>query len=249
MIAYIRETGLLTDALIRAYVAAQQIQIDRDFGPIWNVKDECVFVPPGSVIPDGARQVIFKDRSDQTDATGYHTGTGTPVAFVFAQDCIDDGIAWAVTASHETLEMLADPLCSRTQRVTIDGVTWDYAWEVCDAPEDDAFAYAINGIHMTDFVLPNWFIPDAPGPYSFRDALRAPLALAEGGYIGRREVAPSPGTWAQVFADKPGPRQRKGPLSRTMRRFAAAATAPKVPAVFRTLILKEFPLRFHQQLV
>lgn len=224
IIAYLRETSCLTDPLVMAYVAAQQIQIDRDFRPLWpGDQVECLFVPPGGNIPDGAWQVLLLDNSDMAEALGYHDATGpggAPRSKVFVADDLRNGVNWTVTASHETLEMLADPQIDQTTQATIDGVTYEYPMEVCDCCEDDQFAYPINGVHLTDFALRSWFNPNDAGPYTFRGTVNAPLTLADGGYTGRREVAPMAGLWSQVFAQGVrGARTVKGPASRTMRRF------------------------------
>ena len=215
-IAYVRDTSLLTDDLVSAYVAAQQIQIDRDFSPHWGIGATCIFVRPGATVPPGAWQVWFQDKTTLAGALGFHTDDGFPKSYVFVKDCLDDGLAWTVTASHETLEMLADPTINLTRDA--DGFT--YALEVCDAPEDDSYAYPVNGIHMSDFVLPSWFDPNGSAPFTFRNTISKPLTLAPGGYIGRRQ---GDGPWSQVMADgRIGRRAVKGPSSRTKRRFNGA---------------------------
>jgi hypothetical protein len=222
-IAFIRETSQLTDASVRVYVAAQQIQITRDYEPIWGGDAKCLFIPKGSTIPKGCWQCVLLDHSDQADALGYHdiTSDGLPIMKVFVADDMADGLAWSVTASHEVLEALGDPTIDNTIPVTVDGISYQYARELCDACEDDQFAYGIDGVQMSDFVTPAWFDPDGVEPFSFRRVVHAPFALAEGGYIGLREVAPVAGEWTQKFAQgTPGARTIKRPTSRTVRRFS-----------------------------
>jgi len=215
-LAYVRDTDVITDAMIASYVAAQQIQITRDFAPLWGINATCVAVPTGAVIPAGAYQIWFKDHTDQDDALGYHTLDGNPIAYVFTADDLADGVSWSVTSSHETLEMLADPMVNQVRDIA--GV--EYAVEVGDAVEDDEFSYLINGHLMTDFVLPSWFDPAGKAPFSFRNSVSAPLTLAAGGYIGVRQL-PN-GQWVQRMSEMiPAPRQLKRPTSRTMRRFRA----------------------------
>lgn len=217
-IAFVRDTALLTDELVRSYVAAQQIQVTRDFAPLWGVDATCVVVPPGGAVPAGAWQVCFKDHTDQDGALGYHDVAGNPIAYVFVADDLADGVNWTVTASHETLEMLGDPQITKT----VDVAGFQFCYEVADACEDDSLAYLINGHLMTDFVLPSWFDPAGKAPYTFRNTIHAPLALAVGGYIGVRQL-PN-GQWTQRMAETvPLARQLKRPTSRTMRRFNAAS--------------------------
>jgi hypothetical protein len=228
-IVYIRGTLLLTDALVARYVAAQQIQITRDFEPAWRIGATCVFLAPGAVTLPGTWEVLLLDHSDQADALGYHDDTGPggmPRCKVFVADDLAAGNSWTVTASHETLEMLADPRIDRTVKVPSgDGTILEYAWEVCDCCEDDQFAYPIQGVHLSDFALPAWFSAGSAGPYTFRNAVSAPLALAEGGYIGVHEVSPLMKPWEQRLArNVAGSRTMKGSTSRTMRRFKASDT-------------------------
>jgi hypothetical protein len=231
-LAFIRETAHLSDAMVQSYMAAQQIQITRDFAPIWGIEATCVFVPGGSVIPPGAYQVLFQDHSPEVDALGFHTGDGAPVARIFVEDALTDGVNWTVTASHEVLEMLADPEANKV----IDVGATEYSVEVCDACEDDQFGYLINGHLMTDFVTPSWFNANLPrlstassatNPFTFRGSVYAPFSMADGGYIGERAL-PN-GQWMQQMSSMASPRQVKRPTSRTMRRFNAVKVA-EMPA-------------------
>lgn len=219
-IAIVRETTRLTDTFVASYARAQQIQVTRDFAPIWDLDATVIHVSPGDAVPPDAWVVALLDNSDQADALGYHdlTEAGSPLSKVFVADALDDGLAWTVTASHEVLEMLADPRINGT--VTI-GDT-EYALEVCDAPEDDRFSYPVEGHHLSAFVTPAWFDLLGKAPFTFPavSMITAPLMLAPGGYIGRRAMG---GAWAQVMADEAGPRQVKRGSSRTGRRFGVAA--------------------------
>jgi hypothetical protein len=218
LIAYVRDTALLTDALIEAYVAAQQIQISRDFAPIWGLDAKCEFVKGGDVLPLDCWIVWFRDHAPVDGELGVHDDPNEPNGYVYVADCLRDGLNWNVTASHETLEMLADPQITRT--VTVGPM--EYCWEVCDACEDDKFAYPVGGHFLSDFVRPSWFDPDGKGPYTFRTStpITYPFGLASGGYIGARKNG---GPWQQIMARTSGSRQVKGPGSRTLRRFRAAS--------------------------
>lgn len=221
-IAYIRTTKRLTDAEVASYVAAQQRQLDEQFEPAWGIGATCTYYPPRSHVPGGVVQVFLQDHTKQAGAYGFHDHEGFPRGYVAVADTIDDGNSWTVTASHETLETLADPTIDRT--VTVDGL--EYAFEVADAPEDDQFAYACQGLDgamhlLSAFVLPSWFDPDGLAPFSYPPvlAIDAPFALAEGGYIGVRTLPD--GEWDQRLArGKPGKRTAKAATSRTKRRFA-----------------------------
>src|SRR6185312_9274320 len=138
--------------------------------------------------------IAVLDNSDQADALGYHelTKLGMPVSFVFAKTCIDDKVSWSVCFSHESLEMMVDPYINATADV---GDAKFYAYEVCDPVEDDSFGYEIDGVLVSDFVTPEWFIEGAAGPYSFKQHVSAPLTLAKGGYCSYFD--PKSGKWSQ----------------------------------------------------
>lgn len=222
-IAIYSVTGLLPVNLIQAWIPAAQLALTRDFAPHWG-NATLRFAPPGTAIGPNEWQIVFLDHSDQAGALGIHdvTASGKPIGRIFIADCLADKENWQVTTLHEIYEMVADPEIDQTVRVTIDGVEWEYAREVADAPEDDRFAPRIAGHRASNFVLPSWFDPAGVAPFTGYACpeITAPFQLASGGYIGRRQF-PN-GEWQQQFAQQAGPRQIKQPYSRTMRRFNAA---------------------------
>jgi hypothetical protein len=137
---------------------------------------------------DDAWQLVFAETSDEADALGYHDYTpgGRPIAYVFVGDDLKYGYSPSVTASHEICEMIVDPWIAMLFDA---GGDVEYAAELCDPVEDDALGYQIH-VHghspvlVSDFVLPNWFQPDAPltGKFSYRDNARKPFDVLPGGY-------------------------------------------------------------------
>jgi hypothetical protein len=61
------------------------------------------------------------------------------------------------------------------------------AREICDAVEGDRYQIEVTigdetrKIWVSDFVLPAWFVRDAPGPYSFLDTVDEPFGLSRNG--------------------------------------------------------------------
>ncbi len=113
-----------------------------------------------------------------------------------------DGISWSATTSHELLEMLVDPWINLTvfdQRTNTRGRI--YAYEICDAPEDDLYGYMIGNIKVSDFVTPAWF-EGWRAPHStmfdFKSHITQPFQLLSGGYIGYFDA--SGGGWQQETA-------------------------------------------------
>jgi hypothetical protein len=167
-------------------VAALQKQLDRDFQPLWGFSAKLYGpLPGGQPVPDkGWWQLVLLDNSDQAGALGYHdlTQTGQPIGKVFVADDIADGQSWSVTMSHELMEMLVDPRASSC--VYNNGII--YAYECADAPEADEYAYAIDGVKVSNFVTPNWFNPAAPAGsrFDYGKRITKPFELLPGGYIG-----------------------------------------------------------------
>lgn len=192
----------LTDQQVQAVVDALQIQVHKHFAPAWGIDAEITFYPKGA-LPRGAWQLIILDNSDQAGALGYHdlTSEGLPLGKVFAGTDLKYGTSWSVTASHELLEMLGDPDINLTVFVENKAGTGVlYAYENCDACEDDSFAYLINGIKVSDFVFPSWFQKfHLPGTqFDYGKHITQPFELLQGGYIGIYDIESGSG-WQQKY--------------------------------------------------
>lgn len=206
-ISVINASTVLTDNEINPVVDALQTQVTNDFRPAWGVDAELNFIPTGSTPPAGTWWLSILDDSDQAGALGYHdlTPDGLPVGKVFAGTDLKYGTQWTVTASHELLEMLADPNINLTVFVQNDQSTGIlYAYEVCDACEADNLGYPIDNIQLSDFVFPSWFESfRATGSTQFDQTkqIQSPLQLLAGGYIGVFDVNSGSG-WQQQTAQK-----------------------------------------------
>jgi hypothetical protein len=205
-ISVINESTVLTDAEVTPVVAALQQQVTNDFRPVWGTDAELTMIPQGTQPPTGSWWLVILDDSDQAGALGYHdlTPDGLPIGKVFAASDLKAGMSWSVTASHELLEMLADPNINLTvfvQNANTSGTL--YAYEVCDACEDDSFAYQVNNVLVSDFVYPAWFESfRAQGTQFDRMShIENPLELLAGGYIGVFNVNDGSG-WQQQTAEK-----------------------------------------------
>jgi hypothetical protein len=206
-VSVINASTVLSDDKVKAAIPALQTQVHRDFAPAWGIDSDLAFTPKGGTPPAGSWWLTILDNSDQAGALGYHdvTNEGLPLGKVFAQTDLQNGTEWTVTASHELLEMLADPEINLTvfvQTTATSGVL--YAYEVCDTCEADKFGYEINGVTVSDFVYPAWFEAfHKAGSTKFDhcEHLKKPIpALLPGGYIGAFDVALGVG-WNQITAD------------------------------------------------
>jgi hypothetical protein len=173
--------------------AAIQKQIVRDFEPVWNAPATIDAFATLDDVPVGYWPIIVVEAVAHG---GQHRDrNGQPFAL------IEGGTSWSLAASHEALEMLADPFGSRL----IAGASpapgqgrVEFLVEICDPCEDDDFAYTVNGVLVSDFYTPNYFDPvTAAGVrYSFTGALTAPREVLPGGYLTWHE--PVGGDWFQL---------------------------------------------------
>jgi len=167
-------------------VRALQTQVDRDFFPLWGWRAKLVLDPPR--VPRRAMKIVVKGR-DSGDDFGYHLIDGVPITYVFTIDRAGKRIEeYPATLSHEVLEMIVDPGVNlyaqgfyRKARKKIGAYI---PYEVCDAVQENV--YAIDGVKVSDFVVPEWFEPGRrrrSQKFSFRDSIDGPFELADGGYI------------------------------------------------------------------
>lgn len=184
-----------------AVAAALQKQVTRDFGPLWGVHATVDPFHKLDHVPVGYWIVALHDQIEGS-LEGYHQDPdGHPSAVVKA-----DG-EWSITASHETLEMLADP----SGNLTVPGLSpkkgqgrVEFLLEVCDPVQDSSCAYEVNGERVSNFFTPDFLAPEAaPGlRCDFRGVLRAPRSLYKGGTLAWRD--PKSNVWWQ--ASKAGTR-------------------------------------------
>jgi hypothetical protein len=178
--------------------AALQRQATRDFGPVWGIKATVDAFPTLHDVPVGYWPMIVRTDIGQPGAAGIHLDkNGQPLALIEMSD------SWSLTASHEMLEMLADPFGKRM----VPGKSpkrgqgrVEYLLEVCDPPEAAEFGYTVNDILMSDFLTPHFYDPvhTAATRYSFTGAITRPRTILRGGYISWHEPV-SDHWWQQVW--------------------------------------------------
>jgi hypothetical protein len=206
-IAVLLESKLTDESKVAPVVSALQTQVHEHFGPIWGVDVQIQFVP--NTPPPGSWWLVLLDDTDQADALGYHDTTdgGLPLGKVFLKSCATANVSWTVTASHELLEMLADPAINLTvlHEFPNPAPSKLYSYEVCDPCEGDEFGYKIGDILVSDFVCPAWF-ESFHQPRSVRfdycGRITEPFQLLAGGYASVLDVSTN-GTWTQVQASAP----------------------------------------------
>jgi hypothetical protein len=196
-LALVSEVKQVKAAELCRVSAALQRQVARDFAPIWQINATVDAFITLEDVPVGYWPMIVETQLDQPGAAGIHLDKdGQPFSL------IEFNGTWSLTASHECLEMLADPFGNRLaagQSPKSNQGRVEFLVEVADPCEAAAFSYRVNGQMVSDFYTPQYFDPiKASGTrYSFTGAVTAPRTVLEGGYISWHE--PITDHWWQLF--------------------------------------------------
>lgn len=181
-IALVSETDAISMPELTRVAAALQKQITRDFTPLWNIQGTVDAFNRLEDVPLGYWPVIV--RSNVPDhALGFHLDEqGQPFAIV------QHSHSWSLSASHEILEMLADPYGNRLvsgPSLKRDHGRVQYLLGICDPCQGADFSYTVNDILVSDFVTPSYYEPTrANGErYSYTGAIQEPRQVLPGGYI------------------------------------------------------------------
>ena len=182
-LALVADTKKITPSQLTKVAAALQKQATRDFGPLWDIQANVSGFARLQDVPTDYWPVIVRDDIKTPGAAGVHEDKNRqPFALVQFSD------AWSLTASHETLEMLADPFGNRL----VAGKSpkrgqgrVNFLVEVCDPCEDQQFAYTVNGVTVSDFYTPHFFDPvsESSVRYSYTGAVKGPRTILQGGYL------------------------------------------------------------------
>lgn len=232
-------TGTVAAEVMRAATAALNIQVTRDLPQFWMTIASVSYLPDPNCIPAGFWPVLLV-KSLPPEEGGYHlTVNNQPYAQVLVTPGSNE---WTVDASHEIIEMLIDPFGNRLQPSTSVQITgadvedgagqFHYLLEACDPCEADACTYQIDGIHVSDFITPNYYdLAAAPGiRYSFTGAIQRPRQVLPGGYITWMDA--TSGTLEQILrleANAPPYSRSLGkPSGASLRAFVENSTARHV---------------------
>jgi hypothetical protein len=224
-VALVSLSSDVPDREVMRVAAALQKQVTRDFAPIWGVQATIdPFADLHSVPSDYHPVIVFSGTADLAEQLeglvgeqyasrlidafttdqlqGIHLNgfTRQPFALVEASE------VWSVTASHEALEMIADPYGNRLVAAShkLDrALRVNYLLEVCDPCL--AVWYPVNGLPVSDFYTPSYFDPVRTDGtrYSFTGEVVEPLEILPGGYL--TWVDPRSGSLYQLQAGETEP--------------------------------------------
>ena len=191
-VGLVDKTGQLDTQLVQEAAAALNIQVMRDLAPVWNVQATVRYIPDPASIPTGVWPVFLVAKLPPGEGGVHLDKKNQPFSLVIGTP---EGNDWTIDASHETIEMLVDPGGNRlqtSQAIEVSGKTvqdgtgqFEYLVEACDPCESNDFAYAINGIAVSDFITPHFYDPVATAGtrYSFGGNIKQPRQVLPGGYI------------------------------------------------------------------
>lgn len=203
-IALVSEVPDISGSELSRTSAALQKQLTRDFGPIWNVMATIDSFARLEDVPLTYWPILIQV-DIHINAAGVHEDqSGQPFALVQYSN------QWTLTASHEMLEMSADPFGNRlvqSQSVKEDQGRVEYLVEVGDPCEAAEFGYHVNGVLVSDFYTPHFFDPVKGGcvQYSFTGAITEPRQVLRGGYLSWHDP-PTDHWWQELWlsGDTPG---------------------------------------------
>ena len=167
--------GMVTPSELALAASALQRQVIEHFFPAYNLIATVRAATAKDPAHPDERRLELRRVPTMPDALGFHDLGGM---YVFPELDADDGVPWTVTASHEILETLADPLL---RRATQDDEGRFWAFEICDAVERDA--YKIDAVAVSNFILPAWGEP-SPGSnrFDYLGRCSTPWEILPGGY-------------------------------------------------------------------
>lgn len=201
-VALVSETNQITPSDLSRVCAALQKQVTRDFSPIWEMSATVDAFVKLEDVPVGYWPIIVMDDINVSGAAGVHEDKNAqPFALVtYGED-------WALTASHECLEMLADPSGNRlsaSSSIKPGQNKVNYLVEVCDPSEDVANAYTVNGLSVSDFYTPHYFDPTTAGGvrYSYTGSITEPRQVLPGGYLSWTDPATDEWWQCRYFTSK-----------------------------------------------
>src|SRR5438093_10208910 len=159
-VALVSESKNITFSELTQVSAAVQKQVARDFAPIWSVQATVDPFATLADVPIAYWPIIVQDDVKDLAGGGVHLDEqNQPFALV------EYDTEWALTASHECLEMLADPFGNRLMAgpsVKKGQGRVEYLVEVCDPCESRRYAYTVHGVMVSAFYPPDFFHRASP---------------------------------------------------------------------------------------
>jgi hypothetical protein len=202
-IGLVSETDQVNSSELQRVAGAIDKQVKRDFAGPWGISASVNSFASLDDVPTDYWVVVVRDDIGYEGAAGIHLDQdGQPFALVQADS------EWSLTASHEVLEMLADPFGNRLvagESPKSKQGRVNFLVEVCDPSEAADCGYTVNGVLVSDFYFPSFFDPVGAKDvrYSFTSSLPRPRDIVREGYLSW--MMPETGKWYQktFFGSRP----------------------------------------------
>jgi hypothetical protein len=222
-IALVSRSAKVSNHDVQEVAAALQIQVARDWSPLWHSR--ALVAPFGRLedVPAGYWPVLIVDEAAPFARVRLHND-GQPF------EVVEAGGSWSLSASQACLAMLGDPSGNRlvvAESVVLRHGTVEFLLDVCGPVADPRYAYLIDGIIVSDFYTPAYFHLEASrARYSFSGALERARQILPGGHLTWRE--PASKSWHQLtfFGSQPSMRDlgRRPPEELRSRAWVNAIT-------------------------
>jgi hypothetical protein len=162
----------MSSAVLGAIASAVNLQLNREFsseyGGNYHVRAGS---GPNDVSPGEIPFALLATLADAPGAIAYHTtnGNGQPLLYdgiTLSDSLTSAGNSVSCAISHELLETAADPGANLWAS---DNVSSCFSREACDPFEQRTYSILADGftVFVSDFALQAYFVPGAPGPYSY----------------------------------------------------------------------------------
>ena len=183
----------LSGADLQKFCTALERQLGDDVAPAWGRYAVPWVAATDEKLADKAWRLHFwKNPRQASDAgmLGFHETRGpdhVPQGHVFVELVKTQGENWTVIASHEAVEMAGDEWINlEVSRTRPGGAVELWPRELCDAVQ--GLHYPKGDVEVSDFVLPEYFIDGADGPFDFSRGLKAPFTIDHSGYSSVRTI-------------------------------------------------------------
>jgi len=202
---------------------ALTVYMNRDFAYHWGGLYQWRYAGVNrSDVKEGEVPVLIMDKLEVDGAVAFHDKDGNAIPYIELgrEYCTSFAMgSSSVTGAlgHEGVETGADAPAN----MWADAADVSWALETGDPVQE--WGYNVNGIYVSDFVLPRFFGLGSKGPWNFGathsgPSLRAPFTLAPGGYAIVRKIGTGE---KQIYGSIGEHRAMKKlrPSSRTMKRL------------------------------
>lgn len=208
----VNESTLVSTGDVKKMVAACNKQVRDHVAPAYSGERVVVEYHTGTLesvqaeVPKSEWVITILDDPDQAGALGWHWQDDADHIYgeIFAKPCLDAGSTalsgtYAVSSvlSHEVCETYGDVHCNDWSD---SGRGFLVAKELCDPVEADT--YDIDGVTVSNFILPEWFdtVVSTGEKFDYMGRCRAPFSMTKGGYWVQAPI----GTETQKFSRTSG---------------------------------------------